>query len=317
MRITVQQTGVKLRYAHRNKLQRLIAMLFCSMLLACNSNTTKPSDHALICTTTIVADLMEQIAPPTYAIMGPGTDPHLYKSKSGDHQLMNDAITIVYSGLHLEGKLSDALSHLSKRKNVICLSDGIAKDQLIQSGDFASVYDPHFWFDVDLVRIAVINASKKLIQFQPSDSTLIANNLTQYLNQLDSASRSWEILIQGLPLDKRILVTAHDAFGYFGKKYNFTVKGIQGASTAAEAGLKDITELVDFICEKKIKAIFVESSVSERNVKAIVEGCQKKGHKLLIGGTLYSDALGSKEGPAGTYINFMHQNIKTIVNALK
>ena len=292
-------------------------LLTLAIASSCQFGNPKNTEGTIICTTTVVADLIENIAPPTLSIMGPGTDPHLYKSKSGDHQLMNEAEIIAHSGLHLEGKLSDALSHLSSKKNVICLSNGIPENKLISAADFGGIHDPHYWFDVDLVRSSVEFAVKKMISFRPQDSVIITANLTRYLTQLDSASEVWLQRIEALPKEKRILVTAHDAFSYFGKKYNFTVKGIQGASTAAEAGLKDITELVDYICEKEVKAIFVESSVSERNVKAIIEGCQKKGHALKIGGTLYSDALGSKEGPAGTYLSFMDYNIKTIVDALK
>lgn len=284
-----------------------------ALLYSCSSSNKKES---IICTTTIVADVVNHLKPPGVSLMGPGVDPHLYKSKSGDHSLLNEAKVIVYSGLHLEGKMSDALENLSTKKPVIKLTDGIREQDLLRSEDFAGSYDPHFWFDIHLFQDAVKHCSTELQKHFPEFKDIIISNTTNYLIELDSISNEINILLHQLPVEKRILITAHDAFSYYGKSYNIKVKGIQGASTAAEAGLKDIINLVDFIIKNEVSAIFVESSVSKRNIEAIIEGCEKKGHHLFLGGSLYSDALGSRDIGGETYVKMMIHNTRTIVNAL-
>lgn len=271
----------------------------------------------ILSTTNIVADVVNNIKPPSLSLMGPGTDPHLYKSKSGDHLKMNQAKTIIYSGLHLEGKLTEALEHLSKQKTVVPLSAGIPESKLIVSEDFGGKADPHFWFDIDLMKLAVLQVSESLQMSFPEHVADIQNNTNRYVEKLDSTNESLEQVVNELSVEQRVLVTAHDAFGYFGKRYNFKVIGIQGASTASEAGLRDISNLVEYIVENKVPAIFVESSVSERNVNAIIEGCKNKNWDLKLGGTLYSDALGDENSPASNYLNMMDHNVNTIVSALK
>lgn len=298
---------------YRKSQIKLIAITALAFLSSCSSPTELDT---IVCTTTIVADVVEHLKPPGVAIMGPGVDPHLYKSKSKDHRMLNEAKVIVYSGLHLEGKMTDALENLSKKKAVINLSQGIKKDHLLKSADFAGSYDPHFWFDVKLYQEAVVHCSAELQKHFPEQKVVIAANCDAYILHLDSLFENLQTTLNNLPAEKRILITAHDAFSYYGKSHNMTVKGIQGASTAAEAGLQDITNLVDFIIDKKVAAIFVESSVSERNIEAIIEGCNKKGHDLHLGGSLFSDALGSKDSGGETYGKMMTHNTQTIVNAL-
>jgi len=300
----------------KKTIQLIIVCLLTISLPILHSCSTQKKSESIVCTTTIVADVVDHLKPPSISLMGPGVDPHLYKSKSGDHLLLNDAKVIVYSGLHLEGKMTDALENLSTKKPVINLTDGIATQKLLRSDDFAGSYDPHFWFDIHLFQDAVKHCGLELQKHFPEDKATIALNTKKYVDELDSLAKEINILMHQLPIEKRILITAHDAFSYYGKAYNIKVKGIQGASTAAEAGLKDITNLVDFIITNKVSAIFVESSVSERNIEAIIEGCKKKGHKLLLGGSLYSDALGSPKTGGETYVKMMIHNTQTIVNAL-
>ncbi len=287
------------------------------LMFALTACTNKTESKTIVCTTTIVSDLVNNIKPPSISLMGPGVDPHLYKSKSGDHQSLNNAEVIVYSGLHLEGKMTSALQSLSKQKKVIALTDGIEPTKLIRSKDFGASFDPHFWFDIDLYKSSVEYCAKELQSHFTEDSILIAQNTTKYLIEIDKTTQLLLNEVSQLPVPNRVLITAHDAFSYFGKKYNFNVIGIQGASTASEAGLKDITMLVDYIIKEKVPSIFVEASVSERNVKAIIEGCKSKGHDLKLGGTLYSDALGGKDSGADTYLSMMQTNINTIISALK
>ena len=289
-------------------------LILITLMWSCNNSTS--SKKIIVSTTSIAGDIVEHILPPGYVLMGPGVDPHLYKSKSGDHTLLNKADVIVYSGLHLEGKMTDALNSLSQTKTVINLSNGIDPKNLITSVDFGGSFDPHFWFDIDLFMESVKHCSKLLMLKFPNDSVAIKTNTTKYLLELDSTQKYLAQKVSELPKEKRVLITAHDAFSYFGKKYNFTVKGIQGASTASEAGLKDITLLVDYIIEHKVRSIFVESSVSERNINAIIEGCKSKNYPIKLGGTLYSDALGDKKSGAGTYSGMTKHNINVICNAL-
>jgi len=270
----------------------------------------------IVCTTTIVADIVNHLKPPSVGLMGPGVDPHLYKSKSNDHLLLNESKVIVYSGLHLEGKMTDALENLSTKKSVIKLSEGIDPTLLITSPDFAGSYDPHFWFDINLYQDAVKHCSSELQKQFPQFKDTIASNTKLYLLALDNLAKDIDSMFLELPKEKRILITAHDAFSYYGKAHEMKVKGIQGASTAAEAGLKDITDLVDYIIKNKVSAIFVESSVSKRNIEAIIEGCDRKGHELSLGGSLFSDALGDTTTGGETYIKMMIHNSRTIVNAL-
>jgi manganese/zinc/iron transport system substrate-binding protein len=286
---------------------------FTALLQSCN---TTDSHDTIVCTTTIVADVVNHLKPPSISLMGPGVDPHLYKSKSGDHKSLNNAKVIVYSGLHLEGKMTDALENLATKKPVIKLTDGISELKLLRSEDFSGSYDPHFWFDIRMFQDAVKHCSVELQKHFPEHKDSIILNTHNYLTELDSVANEINILMHQLPFEKRILITAHDAFSYYGKAYSIKVKGIQGASTAAEAGLKDITNLVDYIIQNNVSAIFVESSVSERNIAAIIEGCNNKGHQLKLGGSLYSDALGSMESGGETYSKMMIHNTQTIVNAL-
>lgn len=291
-----------------------LVIFFLSLISSCAPPVKKDT---IVCTTTIVVDIVNHLKPPSVGLMGPGVDPHLYKSKSNDHLLLNESKVIVYSGLHLEGKMTDALENLSTKKPVIKLSDGIESTNLITSPDFAGSYDPHFWFDINLYQEAVKHCSIQLQKHFPESRDTIASNTKSYLLALENLAYEIDSLFVDLPQENRILITAHDAFSYYGKAHNMNVRGIQGASTAAEAGLKDITNLVDYIIKNKVSAIFVESSVSKRNIEAIIEGCDGKGHKLSLGGSLFSDALGDTTTGGETYIKMMIHNTRTIVNALK
>ncbi|MFT6716172.1 MAG: manganese/zinc/iron transport system substrate-binding protein [Saprospiraceae bacterium] len=300
-----------------NKSVKYVLSILCILgTLVFQSCSSQDNKVSIVCTTTIVADVVNHLKPPSVSLMGPGVDPHLYKSKSGDHSLLNNAKIIVYSGLHLEGKMTDALENLSAKKPVINLTDGITEQNLMRSDDFAGTFDPHFWFDIRLFQSVVKHCGVELQKHFPEHKDTIAQNTKNYLLELDSLANKINILMHQLPVEKRILITAHDAFSYYGKAYNIKVKGIQGASTAAEAGLKDITNLVDYIIKNHVSAIFVESSVSKRNIEAIIEGCKKKGHHLSLGGSLYSDALGSVDTGGETYVKMMIHNTRTIVNAL-
>ena len=251
------------------------------------------------------------------ALMGPGVDPHLYKATQGDLQLLTDADIIFYNGLHLEGKMGEVLEKLGRTRPVIAVASGIPGSRLREVPGFQGTHDPHIWFDVDLWKGSVKTISDFVQQYDSINGAGYAQNSERYLKQLDSLHASVKAFIQQIPQQQRVLITAHDAFGYFGDAYGVEVRGLQGISTVSEFGLRDVTELVNFIIERKIKAIFVETSVSQRSIEAVVQGCRQKNWNVQIGGSLYSDAMGPEETPEGTYIGMVNANVRTIVDALK
>jgi len=290
--------------------------------MACqNKNQSDASDGKplVVCTTGMVGDLVKNIAGGSLevkSLMGPGVDPHLYKATQGDLTLLRKADFVVYNGLHLEGKMTEILENFSKVKSIVALSDFIDKDRIIYHGSEANIPDPHIWFDVDLWSSAIPGLTSALCELSASDCDAFKKRSLVYQASLDSLNTAVADQISRIPEAKRILVTAHDAFEYFGRAYNIEVRGLQGISTLSEFGLKDRIELIDFIVEKGINSVFVESSVSKKNIEAIVEGCTKKGHPISIGGSLYSDAMGDPAGPEGHYIGMVNANVQKIVSGL-
>ncbi len=274
----------------------------------------------VVTTTGMIADLAEKIGGDSVvvtALMGPGVDPHLYKATQGDLGRLRSADVILYNGLHLEGKMGEVLEKLERLKTVVPVSRGIETGRLIDHPEYEGAYDPHIWFDVQLWSEALEEVLATLISVDPAHRSLYEANAEAYRKELADLHRWVEEEVQKIPADRRILITAHDAFSYFGRAYDIEVRGLQGISTVSEFGLKDRVDLVDFIVRRSIKAVFVETSVSSKNIQAIVEGCRQKGHEVRIGGSLYSDAMGEPDGPAGDYIGMVRSNVQTIVNALK
>ncbi len=271
-----------------------------------------------VATTGMVADLVALVGGKHVAVtqlMGAGVDPHLYKASTGDMARLNRAAAIFYSGLHLEGKMGDTLARLARKKPTVAVAESISQGRLLAVA--ADRFDPHVWFDVALWSEALAVVEKTLAEFDPvhaDDYRAAAANYRLELAQLDEYCRNE---LATIPTERRVLVTAHDAFHYFGRAYDLEVKAIQGVSTQSEAGLKEINELVAFIARRGIKAVFVESSVSERNVLALVEGCRARGHQVIVGGELFSDAMGKPGTPEGTYVGMVRHNVDLIVKALK
>lgn len=299
-----------------------IIFLSLTFFSACSSKSSTNDSGKLqfITTTGMIGDAIQHIAgdkAEVSALMGPGVDPHLYKATQGDLGLLTGADVIFYNGLHLEGKMAEVFEKLSNTKNVIAVSDGVNGNKIKASTTYENAPDPHIWFDLSLWSQAVGYASNELIRLYPEHKEYFAENTKTYLNDVHSMHIWAKNQISIIPEKQRVLVTAHDAFGYFSTAYNIEVRGLQGISTLSEFGLKDITDLTNFIISRNIKAVFVESSVSERAIKAVVEGCQSKGHNVVIGGTLYSDAMGEAGTEAGNYIGMVKTNVNTIVNALK
>ncbi len=274
----------------------------------------------IVTTTGMIADAASTIAgehAEVIALMGPGVDPHLYKATHGDLERLSEADVIFYNGLHLEGKMGEVFEKLSRIKPVVAVSEGIPENLLRKVPGFQGAYDPHIWFDVKLWQHAVRRISGFLQEYDSINGSDYKENGEGYLRKLDSLDRSVRASIQEIPSTQRVLITAHDAFGYFGDAYGIEVRGLQGISTMSEFGLRDVTELVDFIITRKVKAIFVETSVSRKSIEAVMEGCRQKGWNVRIGGNLFSDAMGAAGTPQGNYTGMVSANVKTIVDALK
>lgn len=273
----------------------------------------------VITTTGMIADAVWNVGGERVevrALMGPGVDPHLYKASEGDVIRMADADIIFYNGLHLEGKMSEVFEQMQRRVKTAAISSGIARDSLLSPPAFQGNYDPHIWFDVGLWMEGVKNISKNLVALDTASAEIYHRNTTAYLQILSELDAYVHRQAMRVPVEKRVLITAHDAFNYFGRAYGFEVRGLQGISTAAEAGTADIQNLAQYIVEGKIPAVFVESSVPPRYIEALQAAVQARGFKVKIGGSLYSDAMGSAGTPEGSYPGMVRYNIDTIVNAL-
>jgi manganese/zinc/iron transport system substrate-binding protein len=299
-----------------------VLFCLCALFLSNCKNEIKDNGKLNVVTTTsMITDLVKNIGGDSInvqGLMGSGVDPHLYKASEGDVSKLVNADIIFYNGLHLEGKLVEVFEKMgSATKTPIALADELDETTLIGSDYFASNYDPHVWFDIDYFKQFAEKVAVILSEKDPKNKAVFEANKVSYISELERLQNKVKSVIETLPKDKRILVTAHDAFNYFGKAYGFEVVGLQGLSTATEAGVQDVQKLAAFIIEKKIKAIFVESSVPKRTIEALQAAVKSKGHDVEIGGTLYSDALGNAGTLEGTYIGMFTYNVNTIVNALK
>lgn len=288
-------------------------------IFSCKDTKKTNEKVNVVTTTTMITDLVKNIGGNKInlqGLMGSGVDPHLYKASEGDVTKLYNADIIFYNGLHLEGKLVEVFEKM-KNKKTVAISSVLDKNTLIGSDYFASNYDPHVWFNINYWKQATQFVVKTLSEAIPEQKTLFETNGANYIKQLNNLKSEIESSIATLSKKQRILVTAHDAFNYFGKAFNFEVVGLQGLSTATEAGVQDVQKLAIFIIENNVKAIFVESSVPKRTIEALQAAVKSKNHEVNIGGTLYSDALGNTGTIEGTYIGMFKYNVNTIVSALK
>lgn len=301
-------------------MKKIIFLLIIVVFVGCKNSSEENGKIKVVTTTNILADLVSEIGGDQISLqtlMGAGVDPHLYKASEGDVSKLYNADIIFYGGLHLEGKLVDIFEKMQGSKNTVSVGDRLPKDQLISSENFASNYDPHVWFNIQFFKQFAQIVTDELSKIDTENAEIYSTNNKKYQAKLDDLESEIKATIATLPREKRILVTAHDAFNYFGKAYDFEVVGLQGISTATEAGVRDVQKLSDFIIENDIKAIFVESSVPRRTIEALQAAVLSKKHNVEIGGSLYSDALGNPGTEEGTYIGMFRYNVNTIVNALK
>ena len=307
----------------QNKLimkKTIFLIILLTFTFSCKNTPEDNGKIKVVTTTTMLTDLVSEIGGDHVSLqglMGAGVDPHLYKASEGDVSKLYGADIIFYSGLHLEGKLVDVFEKMEGKKNTVSLGDRLPKDELIPSEYFASNYDPHVWFNIQFFKQFAQIVTEELSKADPANAESYSENNKKYQKKLDALESEIKSTIATLPAENRILVTAHDAFNYFGKAYGFQVVGLQGISTATEAGVKDVQNLSEFIIKNNIKAIFVESSVPRRTIEALQQAVLSKKHNVEIGGSLYSDALGNPGTVEGTYIGMFKYNVNTIVNALK
>lgn len=299
------------------------SVLILSVFISCKNerkNTEGSQKLKIVTTTSMITDLVKNIAGDhieVQGLMGAGVDPHLYKASEGDVSKLYKADIIFYSGLHLEGKLVEVFEKMKATKTTIGLGEFLPKGELIGSDYFASNYDPHVWFNIKFFKKFTEKVTETLVEKDPKNAAAYIENEKKYLQQLTELETEVVAKIETLPREKRILVTAHDAFNYFGKAYDFNVVGLQGISTATEAGVQDVQRISQFIIDNNVKAVFVESSVPRRTIEALQKSVQSKGQDVKIGGSLFSDALGNPGTDEGTYIGMFTYNVNTIVDGLK
>ncbi|MEX1001098.1 MAG: zinc ABC transporter substrate-binding protein [Crocinitomicaceae bacterium] len=302
----------------------MITIVFAITLVSCRLGNKDASERKgplhIVATTGIIGDGLKQLvgdSAEVSAMMGPGTDPHIYRPTPADVELLDEADVIVANGLHLEGKMAEMLHKYAKEKPVLFVSDGIPEDQLLRTAETGDAFDPHIWFDPELWMLGMKHIATELGKVDTTAVDYFIANYKAYKTELESLEKELIQQIDSIPPEKRMLVTSHDAFSYFGRKFGLKVKGIQGVSTLSEVGLKDISNMVDFVIEHEIRSIFVETSTSDKTAQSIVDGCKDKNYALELAGPLYSDALGEPDEATGTYVGMIRKNVQTIVAGLK
>lgn len=302
----------------------LLLTLTVVLATACGgkqSTTGGNGKLTITATTGMITDVVQQVGGEyveVSGLMGAGIDPHLYKASQGDVKKLDDADVIFYNGLHLEGKMAEMFEKLEKRKPTVAVSKYLTEDQLRanpQKGQGG--HDPHIWFNVELWISTTEVIRDTLSEKDAAHTDYYKDRADSYIKELEELDKYARDQIALIPEKDRILVTAHDAFGYFGEAYGLTVTGLQGMNTMSEYGSKDVSKLRDYLVENKIKAVFIESSVPKKSIESVIEGARQLGHEVKIGGELFSDAMGNAGTEEGTYIGMVKHNVDTIVNALK
>lgn len=313
----------KKRYSSKSKYMLLLVLVVAMVISACTSdkgNNGKSQQGDKINVVTTIAQIAEPLSiiggdkVEVTSLMGPGVDPHLYNATQGDIKKLESSDAVFYSGLHLEANMTKVFEEIGKSKPVLGIGDSIAADQLLK--DEGGAIDPHIWFDIDLWQQALENATSKLKQMSAENADYFEANKEKYFEELQKLKNESKEKLSQIPKDKRILVTAHDAFGYFGRLQDVEVVGLQGLSTEDEIGLNDIEDTIKIILDHKVPAVFIESSINPASINAVIEGAKKQGLDIKLGGELFSDAMGEEGTPEGTYIGMYRHNVETIYKAL-
>ncbi|MFL1673053.1 zinc ABC transporter substrate-binding protein [Paenibacillus dendritiformis] len=307
----------------RGKLMSVMILALSIIVSACGSGSEQPAAAAREGKINIVTTIA-QIAEPVSVIggdrvnvqslMGPGVDPHLYNATQGDIQKLESGDIVLYSGLNLEGNMGEVFEQIGKKRPVRAVAEAIPAERLLK--DDAGAIDPHVWFDIELWKLALGAATEELKRYSPNDADYFEANKAKYFEQLDALQEESKGKLALIPKEKRVLVTAHDAFGYFGRMHDVEVVGLQGLSTEDEIGISDIDDTIAILLEYRIPAVFVESSINQSSIKAVIEGAASKGLQVKLGGELFSDAMGDAGTPEGTYLGMYRHNVETIYHAL-
>jgi manganese/zinc/iron transport system substrate-binding protein len=298
----------------------LLLISLAALAPGCAGEAAPFGKPSVVTTIGMIADVASRIAGEhavVESLMQTGVDPHLYKASEGDVRRLGRADLILYNGLNLEGKMADVLAKMARTRRVVAVSEAVPGDLLRTPPEFGGHPDPHVWFDVSLWAMTIDVIERELLRLVPDQEAGLRRNAESLRRELSDLDGWVAAEIGALPARQRILITAHDAFGYFGRRYGMEVMGLQGISTVSEAGLKDVERLVDAIVGREVKAIFVESSVPRRSIEAVQAACGARGHDVAIGGQLFSDAMGPAGTPEGTYAGMVRHNVKTIVEALR
>lgn len=279
-----------------------------------------PERFTIVTTVGMITDVVRHVAgerAEVIGLIGSGVDPHLYKPTRSDVQRLMDADVVFYNGLLLEGKMTDALIRAATSgKKVFAVTELLDEQYLLEPEQFHGLYDPHVWMDPTAWAKAVDVVRDKLTEYDPAGAATYLANATAYAAQVVELDTYAAGVLGSVAPEQRVLVTAHDAFNYFGRRFGFQVVGIQGISTESEAGVQDIERLVDLIVDRRIGAVFVESTVSQRNINALIAGAGARGHTVVIGGELFSDAMGGDGTYEGTYVGMIDHNATVIARAL-
>jgi len=303
--------------------RRITLLIFFSFLLlfeACKpAAETQREKPLIVATTSILADGIRNLVgdkAEVVALMPAGVDPHLYKASVRDLDLLTNADLVVYHGLYLEGKMTEIFEKLTLSQSLIDVSQGVPQGELIRSGPEAHSVDPHIWFDINLWSKALKHASKELVKWKPEWKSNIESNSATYFQKLQTLEEEARTKVNELKSNNQVLVTAHDAFAYFGKAYGLEVYSLQGLSTLSEPGLRDLTELIEVIQEHQVKAIFAEQTISPKALKAVANGVAEKNQQVKLAGPLYTDSLDAPDTPAGTYLGMFQTNLNIIYQNL-
>lgn len=307
--------------------QRIFVLpaLFALCLSGCanptaDSSASNSSDRIqVVATVGMVADLVKNVGQhhvTVTQICGSGVDPHLYRATRDDVRQIMTCDIVFYSGLMLEGKMADILARISDSKPVIAVTEQLSTDNLLQPDGSAGHVDPHVWMDVSAWQRCLTVVCDELCRSFPDHANDFQTNAQRYQQELTKLHEYGVTSIATIPESERLLITSHDAFNYFGRAYGLEVHGVQGLSTESEAGLQQINELVDLLVTRRVKSVFVESSVPKKNIQALVEGAQARGHSVSVGAELFSDAMGEPDTYEGTYVGMLDHNITCVTRAL-
>lgn len=303
------------------RLSRRHALLssITALALAGTSLNAQEKPVTVVATTGMIADAARQVGGDLVevkALMGPGVDPHAYRQTRTDILAATRADLVLWHGLYLEAQMEEFLLNLGENATVVAVGESVPEPELIAHEDYAGKFDPHVWMVPELWAHVVKGVRDALIEVAPQHAATFSDAATAHLSDIERLGVYARDSLGSVPEQARVLLSAHDAFGYFGRAYGFEVVGIQGISTESEAGLNRIKQLTDMLVSRDIRAVFVETSVSDRNVRALIEGAAAQGHDVEIGGELFSDAMGEPGTYEGTYLGMIDHNATVITDAL-